>query len=73
MHPFLIALLAVGINVPLTILLVGSFTFMRWSFGDQPYTSLSMLLGIVSLPFGIGLMTISMEVRKNNQGRIGSA
>jgi hypothetical protein len=70
MHPFLIAVLAVGINVPLIILLVGSVTFMKWNFGDEPYTSLSMLLGIVALPFGIGLITISMEVRKNYQGRI---
>jgi hypothetical protein len=70
MHPFLIAVLAVGINVPLIILLVGSVTFMKWNFGDEPYTSLSMLLGIVGLPFGIGLITISMEVRKNYQGRI---
>ena len=70
MHPSLIAAIAVGMNVPLIILLVGSVTFMQWSFGDEPYTSLSMLLGIVAIPFGIGLMTISLEVRKNYKNRI---
>ena len=70
MHPLLIAALAVGMNVPLIVLLVGSVTVMKWSFGDEPYTSLSMLLGIVFIPFGIGLMTISMEVRKNYKNRI---
>jgi hypothetical protein len=70
MHPYLIAAMAVGMNVPLIVLLVGSVTFMKWSFGDEPYTSLSMLLGIVFIPFGIGLMTISMEVRKNYKNRI---
>jgi hypothetical protein len=70
MHPILIAALAVGMNVPLIVLLVGSVTFMKWSFGDEPYTSLSMLLGIVFIPFGIGLMTISMEVRKNYKNRV---
>jgi putative effector of murein hydrolase LrgA (UPF0299 family) len=70
MHPLLIAALAVGMNVPLIVLLVGSVTFMKWSFGDEPYTSLSMLLGIVFIPFGIGLMTIYMEVRKNYKNRI---
>lgn len=69
MHPFLIAALAVGINIPLILLLVGSVTFMKWNFGDEPYTSLSMLLGIVAVPFGIGLMSISMEVRKNYHNR----
>jgi hypothetical protein len=43
---------------------------MKWSFGDEPYTSLCMLLGIVAIPFGIGLMTISLEVRKNYKNRI---
>ena len=70
MHPLLIAAIAVGMNVPLIILLVGSVTFMKWSFGDEPYTSLSMLLGIIAIPFGIGLMTISFEVRKNYKDRI---
>jgi len=70
MHPLLIAALALGMNVPLIVLLVGSVTFMKWSFGDEPYTSLSMLLGIVFIPFGIGLMTISMEVRKNYKNRV---
>jgi len=70
MHPYLKAAMAVGMNVPLIVLLVGSVTFMKWSFGDEPYTSLSMLLGIVFIPFGIGLMTISMEVRKNYKNRI---
>ena len=25
-----------GMNVPLIVLLVGSVTFMKWSFGDEP-------------------------------------
>jgi hypothetical protein len=70
LHPLLIAAMAVGMNVPLMVLLVGSVTFMKWSFGDEPYTSLCMLLGIVAIPFGIGLMTISLEVRKNYKNRI---
>jgi hypothetical protein len=63
MHPLLIAALAVGINVPLIVLLVGSVTFMKWSFGDEPYTSLSMLLGIVFIPFGIGLWRFERTTR----------
>jgi hypothetical protein len=54
------------------VLLVGSVSFMKWSFGDEPYTSLSMLLGIVAVPFGIGLITISLEVRKNYKNKIGA-
>jgi hypothetical protein len=72
LHPLLIAAIAVGMNVPLIVLLVGSVSFMKWSFGDEPYTSLSMLLGIVAIPFGIGLITISLEVRKNYKNKIGA-
>jgi hypothetical protein len=65
--PIRIAIIAVGINIPLIVLLFQLLVLRTWRLGDQPYTNLLMFLGFIPLSFGIGLMTVAFEVRKQNQ------
>lgn len=67
MSPVRIAVIAIGINVPFIVLLIQLLILRTWRLGDQPYTNLLMFLGLVPLSFGIGLMTVAFEVRKQNQ------
>lgn len=64
--PIRIAIIAVGINIPLMILLFHLIVLRTWHLGQQPYTNLLMFLGFIPLSFGIGLMTVAFEVRKQN-------
>jgi hypothetical protein len=65
--PIRIAIIAVGINIPLIVLLFHLLVLRSWRLGDQPYTNLLMFLGFIPLSFGIGLMGVAFEVRKQNQ------
>ncbi|MFZ0327388.1 MAG: hypothetical protein WBP64_16275 [Nitrososphaeraceae archaeon] len=67
MSPILIAIIAVGINIPLIVVLIQLLLLRTWHLGDQPYSNLLMFLGLIPLSFGIGLMTVAFEVRKQNQ------
>lgn len=67
MSPIRIAAISVGINIPLVVLVLHLLVLRTWRLGDQPYTNLLLFLGFIPLSFGIGLMTVAFEVRKQNQ------
>lgn len=72
MSPIIIVTIAIAINIPLMVLLVQLVILKSWVLGQQPYTSLLMFFGFIPLSFGIGLITVAIEVRKqDNKGHSG--
>jgi hypothetical protein len=65
--PILIALLAIGINIPLMLMILGLLVFHSWHLGEQPYTSMLMFFGFIPLSFGIGLISVAIEVRRQEK------